>query len=127
MKLIFTSIIALAVAAAPRGCGKQQTVPGCYKGRLEVKGICSNYTIKVLEGQNADWTQASWTDEQTGKKHTQVFKLANPCAFPANLKEGNTFYFTLDTAKQEQCAVCMAYYPTPEKAAAIKVLPDGCK
>lgn len=125
MNILLAGILFLSVAATSKTCGKQNAT-GCYKGRLEVKGICSNYTIKVLDATGLAWTQSKWTDEQTGKKHTQVFKLANPCNFPESIKEGDEFYFTLDTGKLERCTTCMAYYPTPQKAAAIKVQPNPC-
>jgi hypothetical protein len=115
----------VALIATKTTCNKHNKM-GCYKGRLEIKGICSNYTIKLLNG-NLDTTQiaSSWTDENTGKTYTDVFALGSPCTFPENIKEGDEFYFILDSVKQE-CNVCMAYYPTPGKKLAIKVIPD-CK
>ncbi len=92
------------------------------KGKLEIAGICSNYTIKVIEGKiDSSLVVATWTDETTGKSYNNVFKLGSPCTFPATIKQGDEFYFTIDTTKQKDCAVCMAYYPTPAKAIAIKV------
>ena len=124
-------VLLAAIAALPFVNQQCKSVPtktnaNCYKGRLEVKGICSNYTIKLLEG-NLDTSQiaASWKDEVTGKTHSNVFALSSPCSFPSSLNEGDEFYFVPDTAKQ-QCAVCMAYYPKPEKALSIKVLTKPC-
>ena len=94
-----------------------------YKGRLEVKGICMNYTIKLLEG-NMDATKIEneWRDEVTGKTHTNVFALGSVCTFPATIKAGDEFYFTLDTMTKQQCAICLAFYPKPAKSLAIKVV-----
>ncbi|HRF24893.1 MAG TPA: hypothetical protein PLR98_12040, partial [Chitinophagaceae bacterium] len=93
------------------------------KGRLEVSGICSNITISVIEGKiDTSKIVTQWTDETTDKNYSHAFKLGNPCNFPDTLKAGDEFYFTIDTAKQEDCAVCMAYYPTPSKSLNIKVL-----
>ena len=125
MKIFLGAIMLVSVAATTKTCGKKNAAT-CFKGRLEVKGICSNYTIKVLDASRLDWAEAAWTDETTGKKYTDVFKLANPCQFPESIKEGDEFYFTLDTGKLENCTTCMAYYPTPQKAAAIKVQPEPC-
>lgn len=93
-----------------------------YKGRLEVKGICMNYTIKLLEG-NMDTSKivATWKDEVTGKTHTNVFALGSVCSFPSSINEGDEFYFSIDPAPVQNCAVCMAYYPKPSKSLAIKV------
>jgi hypothetical protein len=126
MKLILIAAIA-ALPFSEQTCKKKNiTSTSCFKGRLEVKGICSNYTIKLLEG-NIDTSRiaAIWKDEVTGKTHANVFALESPCTFPATLKEGDEFYFTLDGSKQ-QCTVCMAYYPKPQKALSIKVLEKPC-
>lgn len=94
-----------------------------YKGRLEIKAICMNYTIKLLEG-DLDNTQivAEWKDETTGKTHNNVFALGSACSFPATIKEGDEFYFKIDPNPPRDCAVCMAYYPKPPKSVAIKVV-----
>jgi hypothetical protein len=94
-----------------------------YKGRLEIKAICMNYTIKLLEG-NLDTTQfiAKWKDETNGKIHKNVFALGSACSFPTTIKEGDEFYFTIDPNPPHDCAVCMAYYPKPPKSVSIKVV-----
>ncbi len=93
-----------------------------YKGKLEIAGICMNYTIRITEG-NMDTSNivANWIDETTNISYTNVFRLGNPCDFPASIKQGDEFYFTIDKGKGKDCAVCMAYYPTPPKALSIKV------
>jgi hypothetical protein len=127
MKFIFSFIVTIACIAFTN-CSNQKTQASstCFKGRLEIKGICSNYTIKLLEG-NLDTSKflAKWKDETTGKNYTNVFALGSPCSFPSTIKAGDEFYFTLSNAK-EQCPVCMAYYPTPSKKLAIKVIDSPC-
>lgn len=94
-----------------------------YKGRLEVAGICMNYTISVIAGNlPADQVVSKWTDEVTKKEYINVFRLGNPCQFPSRIRQGDEFYFTIDSADQKECIVCMAYYPTPEKALNIKII-----
>lgn len=100
---------------------------GCYKGRLEISAICSNYTIKLLEGNLPPGSvDAEWTDEQTGKRYTNVFSLSDPCVLPAGLKEGDEFYFTINKTDTSDCVVCQAYYPTPPSKLNIKVLNQPC-
>jgi hypothetical protein len=125
MKLFLIAAMA-AFPFAGQNCKKPITTSNCFKGRLEVKGICSNYTIKLLEG-NIDTSKiaATWKNEVTGSTYSNVFALGSPCSFPSTIEEGQEFYFTLDDSKQE-CAVCMAYYPKPAKALAIKVLDKPC-
>ena len=94
-----------------------------FKGKLEVKGMCMNYTIKLLEG-NIDTSKlvAEWKNEVTGKTHNNVFALGSVCNFPSTINEGDEFSFTIDTTYVSNCAVCLAYYPKPAKSIAIKVV-----
>ena len=108
--------------ASGDGC-KKNNDQSIHKGRLEIKALCMNYTIKVLdEVIDTSLVNTSWTDESTGKTHTNVFALGSRCNFPATLKEGDVFYFKIDSSDKKQCAVCMAYYPTPSKKVSIKVI-----
>lgn len=103
-------------------CNNKAAADSRYKGKLEIAGICMNYTIRVIEG-NPDTAvvEKNWTDEVTKKSYTNVFRLGNPCDFPPTIKQGDEFYFTIDTTKGKDCIVCMAYYPTPSKAVSIKI------
>lgn len=122
MKILFIiSSLVLAIASKD-GCKKNKSTEGTFKGRLEIKGICMNYTIKVLEGNiDTSLVASNWTDETTGKSYTNVFKLGSPCSFPENIQQGDEFMFTIDTTGKKDCAVCMAYYPTPQKHLSITV------
>jgi hypothetical protein len=104
-------------------CNQKKTKDTKYKGRLEIKGICYNYTIRLLEGAvDTSKINSTWRDEATGKIYTNVFGLADPCAFPPSIKEGDEFYFIIDTSKLNDCAVCEAYYPSPPLSLIIKVV-----
>lgn len=118
---ILSAIFLLMVSAEK--CSEKKSAAEVYKGRLEIKAICMNYTIKLVEG-NIDTSKivSSWTDESTKKKYSSVFALANPCNFPATIKQGDKFNFVIDTAAASDCAVCMAYYPIPGKKLAIKII-----
>jgi len=94
-----------------------------YKARLEIAGICLNYTIKLLEGDiDTSKIESHWTDEMTGKSYTNVFALVNPCVLPKDIKQGDEFYFKIDTATKKECITCMAYYPKPSKKLSIVVI-----
>ncbi len=122
MKILFILTSLIIAIASKDGCKKNRQAGNSYKGRLEIKGICMNYTIKVLEG-NIDTSlfAPQWTDETTGTSYTNVFKLGSPCTFPSTIQQGDEFTFTIDTTADKGCAVCMAFYPTPHKSLAIKV------
>lgn len=123
MKLFsFFAGIFLLTVSADGGCNKKKSSE-IYKGRLEIKALCMNYTIKVLEGNiDTSLISASWTDESTNKDYTNVFGLASKCTFPPEIKEGEEFYFVLDDSARRDCAVCLAYYPVPPKKLMIKVV-----
>lgn len=113
-------IIALVFSADKCGSRKLNDL---YKGRLEVKGICMNYTIRLLEGNlDTSLLVKEWKDEVTGKTHSNVFALGSVCTFPSAINEGDEFYFTLDPSAATNCSVCLAYYPKPPKKLAIKVV-----
>lgn len=115
---LIPAFILLAISAGK--CKKNDTV---YKGRLEVKAICMNYTIKLIDGKlDPSLYVAEWKDESTGKTHTNVFALGSPCTFPKTINEGDEFYFIIDSTYKPDCAVCLAYYPKPSKSIAIKIV-----
>jgi len=120
MKVYILAPLIFMLATTTDKCKKEN---GIYKGKLEAKGMCMNYTIKLLEG-NIDTSKlvAQWKNEVTGKTHTNVFALGSVCNFPSTINEGDEFYFTIDTTYVSNCAVCLAYYPKPAKSIAIKVI-----
>ena len=121
MKFFFICSVFATLLLSNSSCSKNKSER--YKGKLEVAGICMNYTIRVLEGNmDSSLIMDSWIDPTTNQTHTNVFRLANPCDFPAGIKQGDEFYFTLNTTKEKNCVVCMAYYPTPSKTVSIKVV-----
>lgn len=123
MKLLFILSSLFLLTASADKCSSKKTDSSRYKARLEIKALCMNYTLRQIEGPvDTSKIAANWTDESTGKSYTNVFALANPCDFPDSIKQGDEFYFTIDTAKEKNCAVCMAYYPTPPKKLFIKVI-----
>ena len=122
MKIIFVLSVLITLILSNSDCSKKEDNAIKYKGKLEIKAICMNYTIRLLEG-NMDTSKIStnWIDESTAKQYVNVFGLGSPCNFPANLKEGDEFYFIIDTKTSQDCAVCLAYYPTPPRKLSIKV------
>jgi hypothetical protein len=127
MRLIVLLASIVLLSATAKSCKEQQLPPGCYKGRLEIKALCMNYTISI-QSKNFDTSMvvANWADETTGKKYKNVFELGSKCNFPDSIKAGDEFYFTIDSSSIQNCMVCMAYYPTPSKKLPIKVLNAPC-
>ena len=110
-------------------CDKDEEtiLSGCLKGKLEVKGICMNYVISVKDGViDPTMTEANWKDPETGITYTNAFALGSPCDFPDSIKEGDEFYFKVVSKSDDNCAVCLAYRPTPQMHLKIKVSPTPC-
>lgn len=117
--ILLSAFATLSLSAGD--CHKKKT--GQYKGKLEIAAICMNYTVRVIDGNiDTSLVVSNWTDETTNKSYNNVFRLGNGCDFPASIKQGDEFYFTIDTTEEKRCAVCMAYYPTPPKKLSIKVI-----
>jgi hypothetical protein len=122
MKSYLLAPLILILVTTTNKC-KNKNESSVYKGKLEVKGMCMNYTIKLLAG-NIDTSKlvSEWKNEMTGKTHNNVFALGSVCNFPSTMNEGDEFYFTIDTTYVSNCAVCLAYYPKPARSLAIKVV-----
>lgn len=123
--ILLSSLVLLNVSADKCSDKKETTKENKYKARLETKALCMNYTFTLQEGKlDTSFVNAVWTDESTGKTYKNAFSFANPCDFPASIKEGDEFWFVIDTTKQKECAVCMAYYPTPSKKICMRVVTE---
>ena len=120
--LLLSGIFLLTISAAK--CGKKKKAgTTTYKAKLETKALCMNYTLRLLEGNiDTSLITVRWTDESTGKSYTNVFGLGSPCTFPHNIQQGDDFYFQIDSSQKQDCAVCMAYYPTPPRKLSIIVV-----
>lgn len=107
-------------------CKSQEVLPdNCYKGRLSLRGICNNYVIELVEGTiDSSKVESMWKNPSTGKIYTNAFALSNPCALPVSLKEGDEFFFKLDSTQLTAvCITCKAYSPTPQKTLPISICP----
>jgi len=96
-----------------------------HLGKLAVQGICMNYVITVEGEVPENWYEKgfvakSWVDPYEEIIYSNAFRLASICDFPDEIKEGDQFYFTL-YEKEQLCAQCLAYSPTPSETLSIKV------
>lgn len=125
MKILLPLAAIFILSVSAENCGKKKKENTFYKGKLEIKAMCMNYTIRLVEGTlDTSLIAVHWTDEHTSVSYTNVFGLANPCDFPSTINQGDEFYFSIDTSKSKKdCIVCLAYYPTPPKKLSIKIIP----
>lgn len=124
-RLFFLLCILMTGIVSYRCNNKMAPADGVLKGKLVIKEICSHYVVQVMNG-NLDTSLVSngWRDDKRNKTYDNVFTVSNRCGFAAaNLNEGDEFEFTIDkNPPPEDCLVCMAYYPTPDKKNVIKVI-----
>ena len=127
MRILLLLSVLVTLTAATCKNKKTGLASNCFKGKLEIKAACMNYTIGLVQGtMDTSLVAASWTDESTGKSYKNVFALGSRCTFPSNLQEGDEFYFTIDSTSVQNCAVCLIYYPVPPRRLSIKVISGPC-
>ena len=79
-----------------------------------------NYVIQVNDSCfPQDLIEDKWTDESSNRKYNNVFALKSICDFPENIEENDSFNFVIDNEKENNCAVCEAYTPVPNKSISI--------
>jgi hypothetical protein len=95
------------------------------QGKLVKRGICGQYVVQLM-GAPADGIvyAQQWTDSMSHKSYENVFTIANPCSFPATIKEGDSFGFSITQTADSACIQCRAYTPTPAERNNIIT---GCK
>ncbi|KIC90373.1 hypothetical protein [Flavihumibacter sp. ZG627] len=94
-----------------------------HTGKLVVSELCNHYVVALETGSiDKNNLAESWTDNKRNMTFKNVFSVASKCSFAkAELAEGDVFSFELtDSTVTENCAICMAYYPTPEQKLMIK-------
>lgn len=112
----------LFTACSPR---PQNMLTSCFKGKLVKRGICGQRVIQLISEPTESIVMArNWTDSMSGKKYENVFTVANPCDFPAALKEGEDFTFSITTTPGSGCITCYAYTSVPKESNNIV---SGCK
>jgi hypothetical protein len=121
MNRIILALIAIAVICSSYECNKSKS--GKLKGKLVIKELCSHYVVQVIDGTvDSSKVANNWSDEKRKLSFDKVFTVANRCDFPSGLKEGDEFEFSFNPNPAPQnCAVCMAYYPVPDKTNSIKI------
>ena len=123
---ILKKIFFVAALFSVNFCSENQissyNLENLLKGKLIIKGICMNYVIEVLSDNiDQNLIEKSWTNEFTEISYENVFGLGSICDFPENIDEGDEFNFLILKEKDQICANCKAYSPTPKKKLFIKV------
>jgi hypothetical protein len=128
-KLITFFTLTILILFSGFRCDKEEDtlLSGCLKGKLEIRGICMNYVISIKDGTfDPALIDTNWKDPVTGNTYFNAFALGSVCDFPDTIKEGDEFYFNIVNKSNDNCAVCLAYRPVPEKHLQIKVSDKPC-
>jgi len=103
------------------GCDKDEVES--FTGTLVKQGICLNYVIQVNDVDfPQELVEKNWIDEFSEIEYENVFALKSVCDFPESINEGDSFNFIIDKEKENQCAVCLAFSPVPNKSVSITVI-----
>ncbi len=88
----------------------------CFTGKLVKRGICGQRVVQLIGQPSGGLAVAvNWTDSLSNKPYENVFAVGNECDFPATIKEGEEFNFTMTTQPASNCIQCKAYTAIPEQ------------
>lgn len=127
--ILFVAVFTITVLPGFQ-CRKENEdirLSGCIKGRLVVKGLCSQYVIQVISGDTGNAAiGANWVDPETNTNYTNVFTVKNYCSFPA-LNAGEEFYFYfIKQVRTMDCIVCLAARATPSQGNEVQYIGSTC-
>ena len=124
-KLLFLLTLISISFTAYRCNNRAVPADGVLKGKLVIKELCGHYVVQVLNAKlDGSLVANGWRDDKRNTTYDNVFTVSNRCGFAnANLDEGAEFEFMFDkNPPPEDCLVCMAYYPTPDKKNVVRVM-----
>ncbi|KYP14304.1 hypothetical protein [Flavihumibacter sp. CACIAM 22H1] len=121
---VYMSCFLLLTLTFISGCksGSRTSASGPLIGKLVISEICNHFVVAVESGKiDPAKLTGHFRDEKRAAEFTRVFTVVNSCSFAqAGIKEGDRFYFETTPARINQdCMVCMAYYPTPAASLSI--------
>ncbi len=105
------ALVALPILAMQ--CGdKKKLNTQCLQGKV-VRTSCASLVVQVTNNDSIG--EDGWKDSTSANPATydNVFSVSNLCKLPAEVKPGNTIYFTIEKPKPSDCVVCMMYDAPP--------------
>ena len=105
------AFVCLAGLAFQCGVAKKQASGNCIQGKV-IRISCASYVVQSL---NVDTVgQDGWKNSaDTTIAYDNVFDVANKCKLPADLKAGDTIYFTAAPVQASDCISCMMFDAPP--------------
>lgn len=118
-RTILIPVVLFLFAGSGFNCEPGKVNPDKLTGKLVVAGPCGQYVIQVLKGDlDSSRIQKMYLDSGffgKGERYSNVFTVRNVCDFAGyHLSKNDIFTFVLkDTLPDQNCAVCLIYYPVP--------------
>jgi hypothetical protein len=111
MKQTLLVLVSFSVIAFQCGVTKKQAAGNCIQGKV-IRISCASYVVQSLNVDTAG--QDGWKNSaDTTKTYDNVFDVANKCKLPADLKAGDTIYFTVAPVQASDCISCMMFDAPP--------------
>lgn len=88
-----------------------------YNGKV-VMGICGSITVQITDATSLG--QNSWSPDNGTTHYDHVFRVANPCTWKG--AKDSIIVFRFVPPSVQNCALCMAFAPTPDTAYNIEVV-----
>lgn len=120
---ILASVLLSACTQVPIGNGNNIPSNGQRIKAKVIRITCATTVVQILDSNFYNLGE-TWTVNGTSTRYEHVAVVSNKCEFPANLTEGNEFYFKQinEADANNDCAVCMMYDFPPSKGIFLKVV-----
>lgn len=111
MKQTIFAIIGMAAISFQCGVSKKQSANNCVQGKI-IRISCASYVVQALNRDTLG--QDGWKNMMdTTLTYDNVFDVTNKCKLPADLKAGDTIYFTAQPTQPSDCVSCMMFDAPP--------------
>lgn len=112
MKQTMLAVIGMALVFVQCGVNKKQPAQSCVQGKI-IRISCASYVVQALNVDSIG--EKGWKNQldSTAQTFDHVFDVANKCKLPADLKAGDTIYFTVHPTQPSDCVSCMMFDAPP--------------
>jgi hypothetical protein len=111
MKRTIIALVGVAAIAFQCGVNKKQPSKDCVQGKV-IRISCASYVVQALNKDTVG--EDGWKNgADTTRTYDNVFDVANKCTLPADIKAGDTLYFTIHSAQPSDCVSCMMFDAPP--------------
>lgn len=111
MKQTIIALVGCSIIAFQCGVNKKQPSKDCVQGTV-LRISCASYVVQALNKDTVG--EDGWKNmADTTKMYDNVFDVSNKCKLPADIKAGDTIYFTIHPTQASDCVSCMMFDAPP--------------